>query len=204
MTLSLDNSLIDLAHTLGELPGGDTPAAWYASMTDEVLEAYDAYLADQRAWNDRYAELLAIGKLPPDSQFVTEGAKGHLLSIVAPKDMGVPPRWWRRDSFRGAGTLVPRKRTTEERHGPVNALFTALRTVLRPIDYLPGLPQTLIVGDKAYAPQVRRPAAAVLVFLAADPLTATQPFEMGPQWAQMKLSLFHVLQERQRAARQVR
>jgi hypothetical protein len=196
--------LHDLAQTIGELPGGDIPAAWYASMTDEVINAYDKYLADQRAWNNRYAELLKTAGLPPNCQFLTEGGRGHLLGIVAPRDLNTPPRWLKWEKGR---ILVPRKRTTAERQSIVRSLFLSLTVVPRPIDYIPGMPHTLLVGvpgdmtQRAYAPQVRRPAQAVLVFLAADPADAAEPFEPDGNWARMKLSSFHQLKERQDAAR---
>ena len=74
----------------------------------------------------------------------------------------------------------------------------------RAIDYITGMPQTLVVAERAYAPQVRRPAQAVLVFLAAAPEAAAIPFEPDNHWGRMKLSTFHQLTERQRAAAQVK
>ena len=64
----------------------------------------------------------------------------------------------------------------------------------------PGLPDTLWLGEVAYAPTVRKPGKAVLVFLAHAPETATQPFEVGHEWSRLKVSTFHLLMERQRAA----
>ena len=194
-------SLLDLAATIGELPGGDTPAAWYASMTDEVIAGYEEYRKAQRDWNERYIRLLEVGGLPPACQFLTEGARGHLLGILAPKGLNTPPRWFK---WQKGHVLVPRKRTTAERHSPVRDLFLSCTVIPRAIDYIPGMPRTLLVNGIAYAPQVRRPAQAVLVFLAAAPERATPPFEPDPNWARMKISAFHLLKERQSAAAAVR
>lgn len=201
MPLPPEAALFDLALTIGELPGGDTPAAWYASVTNEVLEAYQRYASDQRKWNDAYSTMLKEGNLPPACQFVTEGARGSFIGIVAPKGLDTPPRWFRRGK---GGHLVPRQRTTAERTSKVRKLFHDLAAVPRALDYLPGMPKTLLVGEVAYAPVVRKPAQAVLVFLPVAPEAATEPFEVDGNWARLKLSAFHLLRERQKAAELVK
>ena len=64
--------------------------------------------------------MLRIGGLPKDCQFLTEGSRGHLLGIVAPRTLDTPPRWFKRESHH---ILVPRKRTTAERTSTVRELF---------------------------------------------------------------------------------
>ena len=195
MTLP-DTTLVGMAAVIGPLPPGDVPAAWYMSQNPEVMARYDEYVAERTVWNQHMAELLDYSKLPADTQFVTLG-QGFLKGLVPPPGATKPPRWWRIEDK----LLVPRKRTRAEKASEVNRLWTMLQAVSQP--RLPGLPDTLWVGTTAYAPTVRKPGKAVLVFLAHAPEKATQPFEVGHEWSRLKVSTFHLLRERQHAAEQV-
>ncbi len=195
MTLP-DTTLVGMAAVLGPLPPGDAPAAWYMSQSAEVLAQYDDYVYAREGWNRTMAKLLEISKLPADIQFITLG-QGFLKGLVPPAGVTKPPRWWRIEDK----LLVPRKRTRAEKASEVNELWALLQIVPQP--QLPGLPDTLWWGSHAYAPTVRKPGQAVLVFLAHSPEKATQPFEMGPEWHRLKVSTFHLLRERQHAASQV-
>ena len=191
-----DGSLAGLAETLGTMPSGDVPAAWYMSLVPEVLDGYGHYLANRGAWDTTMAALLAFSGLPPQIQYSTLG-EDYLNGLLPPPGMESPPRGWRLST--DGKLLVPRKRTRAEKTSQINLAWIKLTTIPRAVDYLPGMPNTLWTASRAYLPQVRRPAAAVLVFLAADPETATPPFETGPQWTRMKVSTFHLLRERQEA-----
>lgn len=192
MTLP-DTTLVGMAAVIGPLPAGDVPAAWYMSQNPEVLAQYDDYVYAREGWNRIMADLLAYSKLPADIQFITLG-QGFLKGLVPPAGAVKPPRWWRIEDK----LLVPRKRTRAEKASEVNRLWSMLQAVPQP--RLPGLPDTLWVGTTAYAPTVRKPGKAVLVFLARTPEQATQPFEVGHEWSRLKVSTFHLLMERQRAA----
>ena len=193
MTLP-DTTLAGMAAVIGLLPPGDVPAAWYMSQNPEVLSRYDEYTAERTTWNQDMAELLAYSKLPAHTQFVT--LAGGCLSGLVPPEGAKVPRWWRKEG----ALLVPRKRTRAEKASEVNRLWAQLVQVPQP--KLPGLPDTLWLGQHAYAPIVRKPGQAVLVFLARTPEQATQPYELGPEWHRLKVSTFHLLRERQHAAEQ--
>lgn len=194
MTLP-DTTLVGMAAVIGPLPPGDVPAAWYMSQNPEVLARYDEYVAERTVWNQHMADLLVYSKLPADIQFITLG-QGFLKGLMPPAGAAKPPRWWRIEDK----LLVPRKRTRAEKASEVNRLWAKLQSVPQP--RLPGLPDTLWIGEMAYAPTVRKPGQAVLVFLARTPEQATQPYELGPEWHRLKVSTFHLLRERQHAAEQ--
>ena len=162
-----------------------------------MLDRYDDFLVDRHAWDQAMAQLLALSQFPPTIRYSTLG-NDYLVGFYPPEGM-TTPRWWRIDQ----GLLVPRKRTRAEKASEVNKLWSKLKTIPEAVNYVPGLPNTLWVGDKAYAPVVRKPAQAVLVFLGMDPAKATQPFVMGAEWTPLKVSTFNLLRERQHAAEQV-
>ena len=192
MTLP-DTTLAGMAASIGPLPPGDVPAAWFMSQNPEVLARYDEYITERTNWNEHMVQLLQYSKLPWNVQYVTL-AGGCLHGLVPPEGARAVPRWWRRDG----AVWVPRKRTRAEKASEVNKLWATLVQVPQP--RLPGLPDTLWLGEVAYAPIVRKPGNAVLVFLAHAPEQASQPFEVGHEWTRLKVSTFHLLIERQRAA----
>lgn len=195
-----DLSVQGMARTIGKLPPGDLPASWFMSLHYDVIEAYKRFDKDAAAWRGRMAELAGIGGLPYKLRFATLGGD-HLLGLIPPEEMTEAPRWWRIDKDR---LLIPRKRTRAERNGEVNKLWAKVVDIPRAVDYLPGIPNTLWAPpeyegqpERAFAVHVRKPADAVLAFLAFDPDKASQPFAVDAQWTRMKLSTFHLLRERQ-------
>jgi hypothetical protein len=190
-----DFSVKGMAELIGKLPPGDLPAAWYMSLHHDVLVAYERYDKDAAGWRDKMAELIGIGGLPHKLRFSTLGGD-YLNGLIAPEDMTEPPRWWRFDK---EGLLIPRKRTRAEREGEVLKLWKQLRDIPRAVDYLPGIPNTLWTTDPdhGYAVHIRKPAKAVLAFVAHDPDKASPAFVVDGQWSRLKLSTFHLLRERQ-------
>ena len=200
-----DFSLRGMAYTVGDLPPGEQPAAWFMSQHPDVLAGYRDYATAAAVWRDRFAQLMGLGELPHKLRFATN-VGAELVGLIPPDDMEEPPRWWRRDG----DLLVPRKRTTAERDSEVNRLWDQLHNIPRAIDYMPGMPTMIWVasrwmgdeGHPVYARRCTRPngelADAVCAFMAHDPEKASQPFIVGPQWSKMKLSTFHLLRERQR------
>jgi hypothetical protein len=171
-------------------------------LEPEVLKAYQDFKDDHAAWLIRMKALYEVSGLTPsdpsDHPVVTELGNEWLTALVPPPGLKGVPRWWRVDH---QGHLVPRKRTKAERNSPVNKAFQAARRIPRPVDYLPGLPNTLWLPHAAYPVHVRKPARAVLVFLGANPDEADPSFEVGEMWQRMKLSTFHMLRERAEAGR---
>lgn len=180
---------------LGELPPGDVPAAWYMSTNVDVIAAYEKTRDITRRWNDLYAEMLELNDLPPRSQFITHAA--HFVGIVPPTGV-TSTRWLRADR---EGKLIPKKKTKSEKESRSNLIWDLLQE--KPDTVLPGMPQTLFAGGSIFKPVFRKPAEAVLAFLAVSPEKATEPFEVGAEWSRMKLSTFHVLRESQEQDRMV-
>ena len=191
--LDLGGSIKDIAEVIGVLPAGDVPAAWFCSLNPEVLSAYAQYQSASAIWRARMDELTMLSEFPTTLKLSTLGGDS-LLGLIPWEGMTTPPRWWRLDK---EGLLVPRRRTRAEKASQVNTLWEQLRTIPRAVDFLPGLPNTLFIGNQAYAVHIRKPAQAVLVFLAADPDVAYPPFEVGPQWSRLKMSTWWALKERQ-------
>jgi hypothetical protein len=180
---------------LGELPPGDTPAAWYMSTNVEVIAAYERAKEISRKWNDFYAEMLELNELPPNSKFVTHA--DHFVGIVPPPGVD-STRWLRSDR---EGRLIPRKKTTAEKNSRSNVLWDLLQE--KPDIVLPGMPQSLFAGDSIFKPNFRKPAEAVLAFLGVAPEKSSEPFETGAEWSRLKLSTFHQLRESQEKDRMV-
>jgi hypothetical protein len=204
MPTLLTENLTELAELIGELPGGDTPAAWFCSLEPEVLKAYQDFKDDHAAWRSRMQALAEVSGLtpsdPPESLVVTGLGNDFLIGLKPPHSLTRTPRWWRVDH---QGNLVPRKRTKAERNSPVNQAFQAARRIPRAVDYFDDLPNAAWTTKAAYPVHVRKPARAVLVFLAVDPADTDPPFEPGPHWIRMKLSTFHQLRERSAAAKEI-
>ena len=200
LPLSVDYGLYSLAEVIGTVPPGDTPAAWYASTDAEVIKGWLRFREDAQHWQDRLAELCALSGW--DSKGLRTARRGeHRLEGLYVDLKGEPvPRWWREAK---GHYLVPRARTKAEKTSEVAHRFQALRNIPEAVDYLPDMPHSMWHEGRVYTPIVRRTAQAVLVFFFGDPDTATQPFEVGPQWARMKMSTFHLLRERQAAAQEV-
>jgi hypothetical protein len=188
-----DFTLAGMAQTIGKLPPGDIPAAWWMSMNHNVLAAYKRYQEDAAWWRNQYALLMGIGGLPYKLRFSTLGGD-QLNGLIPPEDMTDPPRWWRIDK---EGLLIPRKRTRAERDGEVNKVWDSLQDIPRAVNYLPGIPKVLCTDNVTYPVHIRKPAEAVLAFVAYDPKKADPLFEVDGQWTQLKLSTFHLLRERQ-------
>lgn len=198
----LDTSLFDLADQIGDLPSGDTPVAWWISAHPDVLEAYDNYHEQRRTWNDLYAELLAVAHLPTGTSFVA--ADAQLQGLVPPKDKTKPSRWFRRTS---AGLLIPRKRTRDEKVSVANTLWDRLLDI--PVPHLPGMPPALVTAQGTYPVAFRHNVrlgrqATVCAYVGVDPKSADPAFDVGGQWSRMKMSTYHMLQERQRAREEAR
>lgn len=203
--LLADNSLKSLADTLGPLPDGDIPVAWYCSTHPEVLAKYEEWRVAHQGWRDRFAELCAkSGFAYPGTQVAMLG--DDAIAGLLPPDEPTSATWWRKDR---AGYWVPRKRTKAERSSEVFQRFQACRRVPSVVRYLPGLPHSLWVdgpglATTVYPVKVRKPGQAVLVFLGADPdrAQASTPFTLSEHWSRMKLSTYHMLKERQAAEKQ--
>ena len=195
-----DHSLKSLAELVGTLPAGDVPTAWYLSTHPEVLDAYQKFQVDHKAWRDRFAELcecagLTAGKVKM-STYGGESLRG--LYDKPTKDL----RWWR---LTKDGIWTPRKRTKAEKNSVIAQRFRAAAVIPCAVSYLPGMPHSLWLpgpemATTVYPVHVRKSGEAVVVFLGAEPEDATEfPFEVGPQWSRMKLSTYHALKERQEA-----
>jgi len=88
----------------------------------------------------------------------------------------------------------------------VGKRFAACQLVPQAIHYMKGMPNQLYMPGKdadrhVYWPAVRQPGKAVLVFWGADPDQAVVSFEPDARWSRMKMSIYHLLLERQNAAR---
>lgn len=188
-------TLRDLHLQIGQLPDGDTPAAWWISTHPKILKGYEEYLTDAKAWNKAYQELLDKGGLPPETLYVAAAKKG-LEGLVAPRGMGTPPRWWRKDKN---GRLVPRRRTKAEKSSVVNGLWNTCLEIPRAIDYMVGISDTVWTLNAGYPVMIRRPRKAVLAMVGTDPGKADPPFEVSEHWSRMKISTWHMLRERQAA-----
>jgi hypothetical protein len=202
MTLPLTDNLQDLAEIIGPLPPGDVPAAWWTSCDPEVIAAYDKFTKDHKAWRNRMDKLYRISGLPRRSQRreairVSALGDSYLVGLIPPPTMTTVPRWWRRNK---QGVLVPRRYTLMEKKSEVNVLFGRCREIPRACDYMPGLPDTLWTYDKAYPVHVRKPGSVVLAFVGWPPEGASPAFEPDSRWERQKLSTFHLLRERQKAA----
>lgn len=200
-----ENSIKNLAEVIGEIPPTDgPPAAWYMTLDADCIKGYRQYLWDHKAWQDRVAELLQISGLKTDR--IRYGGFGHQQYLVGFYIDGDPPRWWRRDK---KGYIVPRQRTKAERVSEIRTRFEACQKIPTALSYMQGMPHSLYgqrgpEGERAvFFPQVRKPGQAVLVFLGMDPDQAGEPFEPDARWSRMKLSIFHLLRERQHAAEEV-
>jgi hypothetical protein len=205
MATLVTENLTELAELIGDLPQGDTPAAWFCSVEPEVLKAYQDFKDDHAAWVTRMKALYEVSGLTPsdpsDHPVVTELGSEYLIGLKPPQRLSRTPRWWRVDH---QGNLVPRKRSKAEKNSPVNQAFQAARRIPRAVDYFDDLPNAAWTTKAAYPVHVRKPARAVLVFLAVDPADTDPPFEPGPHWIRMKMSTFHQLRERQSARDQVK
>jgi hypothetical protein len=203
--MRVTENIVELADVIGELPAGDTPAAWYASTEPEVLKAYQDFKDDHAAWRTRMATLVEVSGLPPsdppETLIVTGLGSEYLIGLKPTQSLTRTPRWWRVDH---QGNLVPRRRTMAEKNSAVNLAFQAARRIPRAVDYMDGLPNALWAFNVAYPVHIRKPARAVLVFLGYDPDRADPPFEVGEMWTRMKMSTFHMLLERQNARNQVK
>jgi hypothetical protein len=188
-----DFTLAGMAQIIGKLPPGDIPAAWFMSMHYDVLNAYKRYEKDAAWWRDKYAALMGIGGMPYKLRFSTLGGDS-LHGLIPPEDMKEPPRWWRIDK---EGLLIPRKRTRAERDSEVNKIWDALHDIPRAVNYLPGIPKVLCTDNVIYPVHIRKPAQAVLAFVAYNPDKADPAFVVDGQWTKLKLSTFHLLRERQ-------
>lgn len=198
--MTAPTTLIDLAQLLGALPEGDTPAAWWVSTHEEVLEAYVEYQGNQRRWNELYLQLLAAGDLPRSTTYVT-ASKTTLAGLNPPKDRKTAPRWFRKTP---EGLLVPRRRTRAEKTGEVVECWDGLVDIPTPV--LPGMPPAVVTPTGTYAVAYRAnkvPPVAVCAFVGIEP-ERDPSFEVDSHWSAMKLSTFHALRERQNAAKALR
>jgi hypothetical protein len=204
-------SIRALAETVGTLPPmgerSAAPAAWYISVHPDVLGSYAHFQRDHQAWRDRLVELCEISGFDPKTTKVNATSEGALNGLVVyPRPDGAPS-WWRETK---QGYLVPRQRTKAEKASDVFTRFKKLHTIPRAIDYVPGLSHSVWLdgpemSSTVYPVHLRKPrdGTAVLAFLAANPDMAREPFLVGPQWARMKLSMYHAIKERQEAAAQL-
>jgi hypothetical protein len=188
-----ERSLRYMSSVVGKLPPMDTaPGAWFFSMDKGALDGYETYRIAQKSWDDRMTELLELSGLPPNTKYLS--SVGHLVGLVPPKGLIDPPRWWR---LTKKGHLQPRVRTKAEMNSEINKRFKALHDIPRAADHLPGMPSDVWTDNGVYPVHVRKPAQAVLVFLAQDPDHANPEFVVGSQWSRLKLSMFHSLKEYQ-------
>lgn len=192
-TLPID-SLHSLSIALGEMPEGDLPVCWFISFDPDVLQAWDRFCDDYRAWMQTWNRLLEISGLPPATQIVTSGT--DTLQALSPPPGVKTPTGWRKTA---TGHLVPRRRTRGEKASEANRLWAALEVVPQAAQYLTGMPPAIWVNGNAYPIHVRKPAKAVCAFVGVDPDAADPPFEPDGRWTRMKLSTFVMLLERQRA-----
>jgi len=206
MTISLTESLPELAEMIGPLPPGDTPAAWWMSTDAEVLAGYERFEADHKAWRSRIDKLWAISGFPrrprgsqSPAQRIRVSSLGdaYLVGFVPPANLGDPPRFWRLNK---QNILVPRRYTLMEKNSEVNKLFQRCRQIPNAVAYVPGMPDTLWTYERAYPVHIRRPGAGVLAFVGYPPEGADPAFEPGPEWSRLKLSTWHLLRERQAAS----
>lgn len=178
---------------IGELPGGDLPVAWWSSLDEGVLTAWETYRQDLKTWKDAFTELMDLSGL--DVSKMKFHHIGSLLIGLEPLANTKPPTWWRHDEK--VGVWVPRKRSQSEKNSEISQRWAKLRKVPIPIEYLPGLPQAVWTNGKPYPIAARKPGKALLVFTGVDPDMADPPFQPDNRWTRMKLSTFHLLRERQ-------
>lgn len=183
-------------HTLGQLPPGDVPGAWYMSVNKAVIQAFEEHRDRQRKWNDMYAEFLKLNELPPDTKYVSHST--HFVGAVPPAGV-TSTQWLRADN---EGKLIPRKKTKAEKESRSNQLWDELQELPDPV--IPGMPQTLITSQGTiFKPTFRKPAQAVLALLPVNPSGSVtdekgnQIWRVGEEWSRLKLSTFHLLREHQ-------
>jgi hypothetical protein len=200
-TVVPDLTLKSLAETVGPLPEGDVPAAWWVSTHPEVIEKYEAWRQAHQGWRDRFAELCEISGFDRATVRIAALGEDALVGLFVEGLTEHP--WWRQDK---KGFWVPRKRTKAEKSSEVTQRFNAARRIPSVLHYVPGLPHSLwlLNPDRVYPVKVRRAKGnntAVLAFVGADPEAASPAFEVSQHWARMKLSTYHLLRERQEAGR---
>lgn len=199
-----DHSLKSMAEVVGTLPPGDIPAAWYLSLDDEVLAKYEEWRQAHAAWKDRYAEMCEKCGFPASTGFRGLG-DDTIVGLDLPETTDWA--WWRKTR---EGYWVPRKRTRAEKTSEAYQRFHAVRRIPHVLNYVPGMPHSVWIeglgndwATHVYPVKLRKPGQAVLAFVGADPdKTTFTPFEVGPQWSRMKLSVYHALKERQEASQQ--
>lgn len=184
----------ELKLIIGEIPEGDIPAAWYFSTEDGVVGGYDAYIGANRNWNSAYKTLLEHAGLPATTRFMTKAGK-YLEGLVP--DGEKLPKGFRKDK---GGLWVPRKRTTAEKESRLLELWDICYAIPQPEAFIPGIPTAVYQDNRIVRVHFRKPAMAVLAFMAVDPDRATEPFEPGPAWSRLKMSTYHALREEQKAA----
>lgn len=191
MTTMPENSVKSLRAIIGQLPSGDIPAAWYSSTDPDVRAGYDEFIAANRDWNAIYKTMLTEAGLSHTTKFVTHA--NHYLAGLVPKFAnGEVPRLMRIDKN---GRMVPRKRTVAEKESRVNELWDECFEMPDAEKFIPGIPHTIWQHNRILPVKFRKPAIAVLAFMAITPEEATEPFEVSPQWSRMKLSTYHLLKE---------
>lgn len=194
----------ELSAILGNLPPGDVPAAWWITLDEEALAAYDRFTRDHAAWRNRMDKLYRISGLPRRGRGqarmerirISGLGDAYLVGLIPPSTMTVVPRFWRLNK---QGVLVPRRYTVMEKNSEVNTLFAKCREIPAAVNYMPGMPRTLWFDHAAYPVHIRRPGLAVLAFIGHPPEGASPEFEPDARWERMKLSTFHLLRERQKA-----
>lgn len=193
-----EHSLKSMAEVVGTLPGGDIPAAWYLSLDPEVLAKYEQWRQAYAAWKDRYTELCERNGIAPTTKYRRLG-EDTVLGIDGTAELN--PTWWRKTK---EGYWVPRKRTRAEKTSEAFQRFHAARRIPNAFRYVPGIASSVWIEGKGndwathvYPVHLRKPGQAVLAFVGVNPDHACPPFEVGPQWSRMKLSVYHQLRERQ-------
>lgn len=199
----------NLSLTVGTLPKGDTPVAWYISQNPDVLEAYQKFSRAQKNYRDRLTELCEISGFDPKTTIMRTGGGTELFGLEVKTDK-TTMAWWR---LTKDGYWVPRQRTKAERTSEVFTRFQKLRNVPWAPDFVPGMPSGVWM-DGPLDPDGRpstevypvklykaKDGDAVLAYIGANPDMAKHAFTVGPQWSRLKLSQYHAIKEYQERQR---
>ena len=196
---------------------GGLPAAWWMTVQEFQLEAFDHWLADYREHAEKIGELAAtLGLTAEDGYISTWGKRTDLMGFRPPSAMelwpGHPdhqpvPEGWRIDRQSGNHRLVPSRKTKALREGPVAKAFKKVARLPNVRSYVTGLPDTLYLDDRGmggtmYPVHYRRGDRCLWAYCGGDPDRLSddekkrRAFDVDEAiWTRMPLSVLAKLQE---------
>ncbi|WGH20792.1 hypothetical protein QLT00_gp09 [Gordonia phage Commandaria] len=208
------------ADQLEELIGIDSfpdfrgvPAAWWITIDDDQLAAWERYETDRNEWFTRAQKLVKSLGLDEGVMISSFGKRTDVVGIKPSEEMrrsewrgpSLVPEGWRIDSKKGY--LLPKRRTKADRDSQANKDFAAIVRVPDSAAYITGLPEYLQLDDgpglsgHLYPFNVRKGEKCVMAFCAGDPDRAekSRDHKIAEWWERQPLSTMHALRERKQA-----